>query len=56
MKVVLPPVSFGVGRPVRNEMVDDINEALDSDVNFQIPENYLKGQGDSESRKINMYQ
>lgn len=48
MTVELPPVSFGVGRPVREEMVDDINTALDHDVNFEIPENYRKGQGDSE--------
>lgn len=48
MTVELPPVSFGVGRPVRPEMVDDINTALDHDVMFEIPENYRKGQGDSE--------
>lgn len=48
MKVDLPPVSFGVGRPVRDEMVDDINEALDYDVNYELPDNYLRGEGDSE--------
>lgn len=48
MTVELPPVSFGVGRPVRPEMVDDISTALDHDVMFEIPENYRKGQGDSE--------
>lgn len=48
MKVDLPPVSFGVGRPVREEMVEDINEALDYDVNYEIPDNYLRGEGDSE--------
>lgn len=45
---MLPPVSFGVGRPVREEMVEDINEALDHDVQYELPENYMKGQGDSE--------
>ncbi len=48
MKVTLPPVSFGVGRPVREEMVEDINEALDKDVHYEIPANYMKGEGDSE--------
>lgn len=48
MKVALPPVSFGVGRPVREEMVADVNEALDEDVKYEIPKNYLRGEGDSE--------
>lgn len=43
----LSPVSFGVGRPVREEMVDDIHAALDHDVKYEIPANYLKGEGDS---------
>lgn len=48
MKVSLPPVSFGVGRPVRAEMVDAVNLALDKDVKYEIPKNYLRGEGDSE--------
>lgn len=48
MKVDLPPVSFGVGRPVRPEMVDAVNLALDEDVKYEIPDNYLQGEGDSE--------
>lgn len=47
MKVALPPVSFGVGRPVREEMVADVNEALDEDVKYEMPTNYLRGEGDS---------
>lgn len=48
MKVSLPPVSFGVGRPVRPEMVDAVNLALDEDVKYEMPKNYLRGEGDSE--------
>ena len=48
LTVDLPPVSFGVGRPVREEMVADINEALDTDVGYEIRANYLRGEGDSE--------
>lgn len=48
MKVALPPVSFGVDRPVREEMVDAVNDALDKDINYEIPGNYLRGEGDSE--------
>lgn len=48
LKVDLPPVSFGVGRPVREEMVADINDALDKDIGYEIPANYLRGEGDSE--------
>eukprot|EP00903_Cladosiphon_okamuranus_P009961 g9449.t1 len=47
MKVSLPPVSFGVGRPVRPEMVDAINLALDEDIKYEMPKNYLKGEGDT---------
>ncbi|CAN0000956.1 unnamed protein product [Ectocarpus sp. 4 AP-2014] len=47
MKVALPPVSFGVGRPVREEMVADVNEALDEDVKYEMPKNYLRGEGDT---------
>ena len=52
LEVDLPPVSFGVGRPVREEMVADINNALDTDVGYEIPANYLKGEGDSEFLSI----
>lgn len=52
MKVALPPVSFGVGRPVRAEMVDAVNLALDKDIKYEIPENYLRGEGDSESNYV----
>lgn len=48
MKVTLPPVSFGVGRPVREEMVEEINKALDKDVQYEMPKNYMRGEGDSE--------
>lgn len=48
LEVDLPSVSFGVERPVREEMVDDINRALDKDVEYQLPDNYLRGEGDSE--------
>lgn len=54
MKVSLPPVSFGVGRPVRAEMVDAINLALDEDVKYEIPKNYLRGEGDSELSRTYM--
>lgn len=52
MTIELPPVSFGVGRPVRPEMVDDIHEALDTDIDYEMPPNYLKGEGDSESSNM----
>lgn len=55
MKVALPPVSFGVGRPVRAEMVDAVNVALDQDVKYEIPENYLRGEGDSELPSVRLF-
>ncbi|CAM9528344.1 unnamed protein product, partial [Choristocarpus tenellus] len=48
MELELFPVSFGVERPVREEMRDAVNSALDADLGFEIPENYLRGEGDSE--------
>lgn len=56
MKVSLPQVSFGVGRPVRPEMVDAVNLALDEDIKYELPKNYLRGEGDSEFLVVPMSQ
>ncbi len=49
MHIKLPPLSHGIDDSLlmRTEMLDDIHSALDVDLNFNIPANYLLGAGDT---------
>ncbi len=49
MHINLPPLSHGIddSLAMRTEMLDDIHSALDVDLNFEIPANYLVGAGDT---------
>ncbi len=49
MELNLPPLSHGIddSRVQHTEMLDDLHSALDVDVKFNIPANYLIGAGDT---------
>ncbi len=49
MNIKLPPLSHGIDsqRLIRTEMLDDLHSALDVDLEFNIPANYLIGAGDT---------
>lgn len=40
-------VSFSAPRSPRPEMLDDIRDALDTDIDYELPINYMKGAGDT---------
>ena len=41
------PVSFGVSEDPRAEMLDDIKAAINEDISYRIPHNYMHGAGDT---------
>jgi len=43
----LHPISFQFTHAPREEMLHDIKKALKVDINFQLPENYMQGAGDT---------
>ena len=43
----LPPVSFRAARPPRPEAVPALSEALQKDFGLEVPDNYMRGAGDT---------
>jgi hypothetical protein len=43
----LHKIGFQAETPIRPEMVEDVKNALKKDIQYRIPANYMKGDGDT---------